>query len=103
MPLTIAEKSRALRRERKRIMAREMATQLSVSMRGFANIKKLGMPCTQVGGYVWYEPEKVHEWLDQFNRNGVPGKRFKRNPAVLTPPPKKAARKHQGLTEVADK
>jgi hypothetical protein len=72
---------------RERVLAREMAEQLRISLRAFANLKKLGIPYCQVGGTTWYEPAEVHRWLDQFNRNGVPGKRFHRNPAVLVPPP----------------
>jgi hypothetical protein len=72
---------------RERVLAREMAEQLRISLRAFANLKKLGIPYCQVGGTIWYEPAEVHRWLDQFNQNGVPGKRFHRKRAVLTPPP----------------
>ena len=71
---------------RQRVMAREMADQLHVSLRGFYNLKKLGLPYCQVGGIVWYEPVAVHEWLDKFNRTGSPGIKNRRNPAVLEPP-----------------
>ena len=71
---------------RQRVLAREMADQLRLSLRGFYNLKKLGIPYCQVGGSVWYEPAVVHEWLDQFNRTGSPGIKNKRNPAVLEPP-----------------
>jgi hypothetical protein len=74
---------------RERVLAREMAAQLRLSLRGFANLKRLGMPCCQVGGTTWYEPSVVHEWLDQFNTKGVPGKRFHRNRAVLGSPAKR--------------
>jgi hypothetical protein len=71
---------------RERVLAREMAEQLRLSLRGFYNLKKLGLPYTQVGGSVWYEPVVVHEWLDKFNRTGSPGIKNRRNPAVLEPP-----------------
>jgi hypothetical protein len=74
---------------RQRVMAREMADQLSVSLRGFYNLKKLGPPYCQVGGTVWYEPVAVHEWLDKFNRTGSPGIKNKRHAAVLEPPKSK--------------
>jgi hypothetical protein len=70
---------------RERVLAREMAEQLRISLRAFANLKKLGIPYCQVGGTTWYEPVVVHKWLDQFNRHGTPGKRYHRTPAVLEP------------------
>jgi hypothetical protein len=71
---------------RERVKAREMAKELNVSLRAFYNIKRLGMPYTQLGGNAWYEPAVVHAWLDQFNRSGSPGVKNKRKPAVLEPP-----------------
>jgi len=72
---------------RERVLAREMADHLRISLRAFANLKRLGIPCCQVGGTTWYEPSVVHAWLDQFNTTGVPGKRYHRKSAVLEPPP----------------
>jgi hypothetical protein len=73
------------RMEHELVRSHRMAERLEVSVRGLANLKKLGMPYTQVLGVTWYSPAKVYKWLSQFERNGAPGKRHHRAPAVLEP------------------
>jgi hypothetical protein len=50
-----------------------MAEELGISIRKFREILILGMPHTRVEGIIWLEPSKVHKWLDQFERKGIPG------------------------------
>jgi hypothetical protein len=50
-----------------------MAAELGISIRKFREIQTLGMPYTQVQGVLWFEPDKVHAWLDQFARKGTSG------------------------------
>jgi hypothetical protein len=50
-----------------------MAKELEVSIRKFRELQTLGMPYTQLQGVIWFEPEKVHAWLDSFNRKGSSG------------------------------
>jgi len=58
---------------RRRVRASGMAEELHVSIRKFRELITLGLPFTQVQGIQWFEPEKVHRWLDQFERKGAPG------------------------------
>ena len=58
---------------RRRLRAQEMAEDLNVSIRKFREFITLGMPLTQLQGIQWFEPERVHAWLDKFNRKGSPG------------------------------
>lgn len=83
---------------RERLLAKEMAAQLKMKLRAFYKLKTYGMPYTQVGGMVWYEPYKVQAWLDTFERTGTPGTRYKRHPAVLEPPRNKARSKVRRLS-----
>jgi hypothetical protein len=62
-----------LEQVRRRVRSKEMAAELKVSPRKFREIVILGMPYTRVGGILWFEPDKVHAWLDQFNRIGKMG------------------------------
>jgi hypothetical protein len=71
--------------EKELLKSHAMAELLSVSPRGLANLKRQGMPYQQVLGVCWYNPTRVYEWLAQFERSGIPGKRYQRNPAVLKP------------------
>jgi hypothetical protein len=63
---------------RHRIRFDEMAAELSISTRLFRQMVTKGIPCTRFKGIIWFEPEKVHEWLDQFNTEGSPGIKRKR-------------------------
>jgi hypothetical protein len=63
----------AIAAPRRRVRAPVMAEELGISIRKFREIQTLGMPFTQVEGVLWFEPEKVHRWLDQFERKGTPG------------------------------
>jgi hypothetical protein len=58
---------------RQRVRFDEMAAQLGISTRLFRQMVTKGIPCTRFKGIIWFEPEKVHEWLDQFNTEGGPG------------------------------
>ncbi len=84
---------------RERVLAKEMAAQLKMKLRAFHKIKTYGMPFTQIGGMIWYEPAKVHAWLDKFEREGAPGVRYRRHAAVLAPP----KRNRQSTRELAAK
>jgi hypothetical protein len=59
--------------ERRRVRADGMAQELRISIRRFREIHAMGMPYTQVGKTIWYEPIEVHKWLDKFARKGAPG------------------------------
>jgi hypothetical protein len=59
--------------ERRRVRADEMAQELRISIRRFREIHTMGLPHTQVGKTIWYEPIEVHKWLDRFARKGGPG------------------------------
>jgi hypothetical protein len=50
-----------------------MARELRISIRRFREIHAMGLPYTQVGKIIWYEPSEVHKWLDRFARKGAPG------------------------------
>jgi hypothetical protein len=50
-----------------------MARELEISIRKFRELMTLGMPYTQVQGVIWFEPDQVHAWLDQFARKGTSG------------------------------
>jgi hypothetical protein len=52
-----------------------MAKELEISVRRFRELHAMGLPHTRVGATLWYEPAKVHEWLDRFNRLGTPGQK----------------------------
>jgi hypothetical protein len=60
-------------KERRRIRLKTMAAELGISVRAFRTLFAMGMPCTQLQGIIWFEPDKVHKWLDQFNATGSPG------------------------------
>jgi hypothetical protein len=63
---------------RRRVRAHVMAQELGISLRRFREIHTMGLPYTQVGKIIWYEPSEVHKWLDRFARKGGPGvKRIK--------------------------
>jgi hypothetical protein len=57
-----------------------MMEQLEVSQGTFQSLMRKGMPYTRLGNIVWFEPAKVHAWLDRFNRTGAPGVRYNRKP-----------------------
>jgi hypothetical protein len=60
--------------ERRRIRLRPMASELGVSERKIRQLLLLGMPHTQLQGVIWFEPSRVHAWLDKFNRDSrAPG------------------------------
>jgi hypothetical protein len=63
----------SIQKSRRRIRAKEMAEELGVSPRKFREIVTLGMPYTRLEGILWFEPDKVHAWLDRFNRIGKIG------------------------------
>jgi hypothetical protein len=51
-----------------------MASELGISERKIRQLLLLGMPHTQLQGVIWFEPSRVHAWLDKFNRNSrAPG------------------------------
>ena len=50
-----------------------MIAELDVSQSTFQTLMVHGMPFTEFRGLLWFEPEKVHAWLDKFNRVGAPG------------------------------
>jgi hypothetical protein len=55
-----------------------MARELGISIRRLREIHTMGLPFTQIGQIIWYEPSEVHKWLDRFARKGAPGvKRIK--------------------------
>ena len=58
---------------RRRVRAHVMAQELGISLRRFREIHTMGLPYTQVGKIIWYEPSEVHKWLDRFARKGAPG------------------------------
>lgn len=60
---------------RRRVRKQPMMLELDVSQRTFQKLMIMGMPRTEVGGILWFEPDKVHAWLDKFNRIGAPGVR----------------------------
>jgi hypothetical protein len=49
-----------------------MAHELGISDRKFRELLPLGVPHTQLGGILWFEPDEVHAWLDKFHRKGRP-------------------------------
>ena len=60
--------------ERRRIRLLPMASELGISERKIRQLLLLGMPHTQLQGVIWFEPSRVHAWLDKFNRNSrAPG------------------------------
>lgn len=59
---------------RQRIRLKAMAVQLQISERKMRALLPLGIPHTQLGGLIWFEPSEVHAWLDKFNRKSrAPG------------------------------
>jgi hypothetical protein len=51
-----------------------MASELGISERKIRQLLLLGMPYTQLQGVIWFEPARVHAWLDKFNRTSrAPG------------------------------
>jgi hypothetical protein len=51
-----------------------MASELGISERKIRQLLLLGMPHTQLKGLIWFEPSRVHAWLDKFDRKGrAPG------------------------------
>jgi hypothetical protein len=58
---------------RRRVRLHTMAAELGISVRKMREIHTLGLPFTQLEGLIWYEPEKVHAWLDKYSRVGSPG------------------------------
>jgi hypothetical protein len=59
---------------RRRVRLKAMANELQISDRKFRDLLLLGMPHTQLGGLLWFEPSEVHAWLDKFNRKSrTPG------------------------------
>jgi hypothetical protein len=65
-----------------------MAQELGISIRKFREIQTLGMPFTQVQGVLWFEPEKVHSWLDTFARKGTSGVKRTRGIKIAATSPK---------------
>jgi hypothetical protein len=62
------------RSKRRRIRLIPMASELGISERKIRQLLLLGMPHTQVQGVIWFEPSRVHGWLDKFNRTSrAPG------------------------------
>jgi hypothetical protein len=60
--------------ERRRIRLLPMASELGISERKIRQLLLLGMPHTQLQGVIWFEPSRVHAWLDKFNRTSrAPG------------------------------
>jgi len=60
--------------ERRRIRLLPMASELGISERKIRQFLLLGMPHTQLQGVIWFEPSRVHSWLDKFNRTSrAPG------------------------------
>jgi len=60
--------------ERRRIRLLQMASELGISERKIRQLLLLGMPHTQLQGVIWFEPSRVHAWLDKFNRSSrAPG------------------------------
>jgi len=60
--------------ERRRIRLLQMASELGISERKIRQLLLLGMPHTQLQGVIWFEPSRVHAWLDKFNRTSrAPG------------------------------
>ena len=60
--------------ERRRIRLLAMASELGISERKIRQFLLLGMPHTQLQGVIWFEPSRVHAWLDKFNRKSrAPG------------------------------
>jgi hypothetical protein len=60
---------------RQRVRKKAMMDELDVSQTVFQKMMVSGMPYTRFKGLVWFEPDKVHAWLDKFNRVGAPGVR----------------------------
>jgi hypothetical protein len=58
--------------ERRRLRLIPMARELGISDRKFRELLPLGVPHTQLGGILWFEPTEVHQWLDKFHRKGRP-------------------------------
>ena len=51
-----------------------MATELGISERKIRQLLLIGIPHTQLQGVIWFEPSRVHAWLDKFNRTSrAPG------------------------------
>jgi hypothetical protein len=65
----------ALTVPRRRVRKKTMIEELDVSQSTFQKMMIAGMPYTRYKGTTWFEPEKVHAWLDRFNRLGSPGVR----------------------------
>lgn len=63
----------AERPTRQRLRAKPMADELDISQRKLAQLRAMGCPYTAIGNLVWFEPERVHAWLDKFTRAGKPG------------------------------
>jgi len=60
--------------ERRRLRLIPMAHELGISDRKFRELLLLGIPHTQLGGILWFEPAEVHAWLDKYHRKGrAPG------------------------------
>jgi hypothetical protein len=58
---------------RTRVRKHTMMKQLDVSQRTFQTLMIHGMPYTRFRGLLWFEPAKIHAWLDRFERIGGPG------------------------------
>ena len=58
---------------RRRVRKKTMMAELEVSQSTFQTLMVHGMPFTEFRGLLWFEPAKVHAWLDKFNRIGAPG------------------------------
>lgn len=61
---------------RYRVRKKQMMAQLGVSVSTFQVLMTHGMPHTRFRNLIWFEPSRVHAWLDRFNRVGAPGVRL---------------------------
>jgi hypothetical protein len=56
--------------EQKLLRLKGMADELAISQRTLHYLISVGCPCIQLRKLLWFDRQKVFDWLEQFERKG---------------------------------